>query len=182
MVQQSALPRLHLGALVPSVCTPHCRFQSAAVGLGDKSWAFPKFYDMFKFGELICEFGSVAIASASYGERSHKDFKAAKLFTNNHKATLMNQVCALHGIRQLHPDTIVDTFGRQKSHARLHALRCCSLCDPADHCGTSQSLMLSVLVLPVARYASLLPLHPCDADQQAGQATGWCAASSGGHV
>ena len=78
--------------------------------LGGKSWAFPKFYDMYKFEELIREFGSVPIASASYGERSHKDFKAAKLFTNNHKATLMSQVCTLHGSHQLHPGAIVDTF------------------------------------------------------------------------
>eukprot|EP00891_Asterochloris_glomerata_P001128 jgi/Astpho2/1128/fgenesh1_pg.00020_%23_24_t len=80
------------------------RFQSLAVGLGGKSWAFPKFYDMYKFEELICEFGSVPIASASYGERSHKDFKAAKLFTNNHKATLMSQISKqvrqLDGVRQ----------------------------------------------------------------------------------
>ena len=117
------------------------------MGLGDKSWAFPKFYDMFKFGELIREFGSVAIASASYGERSHKDFKAAKLFTNNHKATLMNQVCALHGSISCIQTRLWTLSGRQKSHARLHALRCCSLCEPADHFGTSQSLMLSVLVL-----------------------------------
>ena len=94
------------------------------MGLGGKSWAFPKFYDMYKFEELIREFGSVPIASASYGERSHKDFKAAKLFTNNHKATLMSQVCTLHGTSCIQTQLL--TLSRsQEFHAGLHVLRCC---------------------------------------------------------
>ena len=47
---------------------------------------------MYKYEDLIREFGNVAVANASFGEHSHIDFKAAKQFTNNHKGSLMSQV------------------------------------------------------------------------------------------
>ena len=47
---------------------------------------------MIQFEELIREFGNVAVANASFGERSHIDFKAAKLFSTNHRSSLMCQV------------------------------------------------------------------------------------------
>ena len=69
-----------------------CRFQDSALKLPEKSWGSPKFWDMYKFEVLIRKFGSVAVANASFGKRSHIEFKAAKLFTNNHKSSLMRQV------------------------------------------------------------------------------------------
>ena len=60
--------------------------------MADKEWKFPKFLDMEKYERLIMEFGNVFIANASYGERSHKDLKEFKSFTNNHQATLILQV------------------------------------------------------------------------------------------
>ena len=69
-----------------------CRFQDSALKLPGKSWAFPIVYDMYKLEVLIRDFGNVAVANASFGERSHIDFKAAKPFTNNHRSSLMSQV------------------------------------------------------------------------------------------
>ena len=90
-----------------------CRFHDAAVALPGKSLAFPKFWDMYNYEDVIREFGKVAVANASFGERSHIDFKAAKHFTNNHKGSLMSQVgCwAMEGCSLLHARTSLQVVG-----------------------------------------------------------------------
>ena len=120
MTWSSRLPRRCATGL-PCACVLHtqalrcagCRFHDAAVALPGKSWAFPKFWDMYKYEDLIREFGSVAVANASFGERSHIDFKAAKHFTNNHKGSLMSQVgCrAMEGCSLLHARTSLQVAG-----------------------------------------------------------------------
>ena len=77
-----------------STCFCHAyRFQRRAVAIPEKKWNFPKFLDMHKFERFIQEFGWARAADTAHDERSHKDLKALKNFTNNH-ADFLQQVRA----------------------------------------------------------------------------------------
>ena len=70
-----------------------CSFQRLAVDIPEKEWNFPKFWDMHKFEHFVLEFGCARAADTAHDERSHKDLKALKNFTNNHQ-DFLNQVSA----------------------------------------------------------------------------------------
>ena len=71
------------------------RFQELAkLVLGHvKSFAYPKFFALRKYVELIRRLGSAMVALASTGESTHKELKHAHKHTNKNKHTIMNQVC-----------------------------------------------------------------------------------------
>ncbi|KAK9902778.1 hypothetical protein WJX75_005808 [Coccomyxa subellipsoidea] len=70
------------------------RFQELAkTELGHlKSFAYPKFFALRKYVDLIRRLGSAMVASASTGESTHKELKNAHKHTNKNKHTVMDQV------------------------------------------------------------------------------------------
>ena len=70
------------------------RFQELAkTELGHlKSFAYPKFFALRKYVDLIRRLGSAMVASASTGESTHKELNNAHKHTNKNKHTVMDQV------------------------------------------------------------------------------------------
>ena len=93
-VQGNSTKRQPLLQPSDSMCFCHgYRFQRRAVAIPEKKWNVPKFLDMHKFESFICEFAWARAADTAHDERSHKDLKALKNFTNNH-ADYLQQVSA----------------------------------------------------------------------------------------
>ena len=58
-----------------------------------KFWSTkPKFALQLTYADTILELGNVELVSTEFGERSHKDVKAAVPFTNHHPETALEQV------------------------------------------------------------------------------------------
>ena len=55
----------------------------------------PKLFNMRCFVLAITELGNVELIGTEFGERSHKDVKAAVPFTNGHREDMARQVSTL---------------------------------------------------------------------------------------
>ena len=72
-------------------------------------WKQPKFFELGQWESCIMEIGSPDIVSSGWGERSHKDVKAAFKHTNKHNRTIQRQVRYFAGL------TIVPTQSKGPS-------------------------------------------------------------------
>jgi hypothetical protein len=64
----------------------------ATLGKKEGKCKFPKFFLMRNWEHLILWHGSSNVSSTGYGEHSHKEVKAFKLFTNNRPGQTTKQV------------------------------------------------------------------------------------------
>lgn len=69
-----------------------CRAQPLILEHFTRRLKTPKLFTMRCFARAICELGNVEKIATEFGERSHKDVKAAVAFTNGHSEDVLRQV------------------------------------------------------------------------------------------
>ena len=74
-----------------------CSFCTRVESLAPGQWKQPKFYELGQYALCLEALGSADVVSSGWGERSHKEVKAAFRFTNKHNATVQRQVGLLPG-------------------------------------------------------------------------------------
>ena len=83
------------------------------------------------FAPAVCELGNVEMVGTEFGERSHKDVKAAVAFTNGHREDILRQVwialacaAALASDRRVPADGVEPHMSFLREHDLLRDAAC----------------------------------------------------------
>ena len=121
-----------------------CRFQELAVtrlhSKGIYNCETIKFFNNRKYVGMVREYGNVHLLSASQGEASHEEVKAAYQHTNKHSKAVLQQVqlfvlhhfCTSYSMQESESDSILKRL--ESIHgALLRSARSCINFSPAQH-------------------------------------------------